>query len=158
MNPTIRRATPDDVHLMASILLEAFEEFRPLYTDGGFAATTPSASILLARLNEGPSWAALLDDQIVGTVSAVPTPEGLYVRSMAVLPSSRGKGIANALLNEVEAYAVKHQFQNLLLSTTPFLASAIRLYERYGFVRVEGGQHDLFGTPLFTMKKEISAG
>ncbi len=162
MNLTIRRATSDDVHTMASILLEAFEEFRPLYTDGGFAATTPSASILLARLNEGPSWVAELDGRIVGTVSAVATPKGLYVRSMGVLPVARGKGIANASLNEVEAYAVEHGFEALLLNTTPFLHAAIRLYERYGFARMESEPHDLSGTPLFAMrkamKKKISAG
>jgi hypothetical protein len=92
MSVTIRRANPDDVNAIASILLEAFEGFRPLYIDGGFAATTPSASIILARLEEGPSWVDLLDNQILGTVSAVATSDGLYVRSMGVTPSARGTG------------------------------------------------------------------
>jgi ribosomal protein S18 acetylase RimI-like enzyme len=153
---TIRRATPSDVHSMASILLEAFEEFRPLYTDRGFAATTPSASVISARLDEGPSWVALLNHQIVGTVSAIATPEGLYIRSMGVEPSARRRGIAKILLYEVEAYAAVLDFKTLLLSTTPFLDSAIRLYEQYGFVRTDAGPHDLFGTPLFTMTKKTA--
>jgi GNAT superfamily N-acetyltransferase len=155
MNLTIRRATPEDVNAMASVLIAAFEEFRPLYTDGGFAATTPTASVMLGRLGEGPSWVALLDYQIIGTVSAVATSEGLYVRSMGVLPLARGKGIAKRLLEVVEAYAVELRFRTLLLSTTPFLDSAIRLYEQYGFVRADRGPHNLFGTPLFTMKKSL---
>jgi GNAT superfamily N-acetyltransferase len=138
---------------MSALLRAAFEEFRPLYTDKGFQATTPPASVMLARLKEGPSWVALLEEKVVGTVSAVATSEGLYVRSMAVLPSARGKGIAKRLLDVVADYATKAGLPTLLLSTTPFLDSAIRLYEHYGFVRATSGPHDLNGTPLFTMKK-----
>ena len=76
---------------------------------------------------------------------------------MAVLPGARGHGIATKLLDEVEAYAVTRDVQTLVLSTTPFLDSAIRLYEQYGFVRIEGSEHDLHGTPLFTMKKTLTA-
>jgi hypothetical protein len=43
----------------------------------------------------------------------------------------------------------------LLLSTTPFLASAIRLYEQYGFVKSDRGPQNLFGTPLFAMEKPL---
>ncbi len=41
----------------------------------------------------------------------------------------------------------------MFLSTTPFLHSAIRLYERFGYRRTDDGMNDLFGTPLFTMEK-----
>jgi ribosomal protein S18 acetylase RimI-like enzyme len=120
MSVTIRRANPDDVNAIASILLEAFEEFRPLYTDGGFAATTPSASIILARLEEGPSGVALLDNQILGTVSAVATSDGLYVRSVGVTPSARGTGIARAPpLDAVEAYATDQGFPGLASQHNP---------------------------------------
>ena len=84
----IRRADESDVEQIATVLLRAFEEFRPLYTPAGFAATTPGADVLRSRLNEGPTWVAVHDGSIVGTVSAVTTEAGLYVRSMAVLPES----------------------------------------------------------------------
>ena len=38
--------------------------------------------------------------------------------------------------------------------TTPFLSSAIRLYEGFGFRRTNDGPQELLGTPLFTMKKK----
>jgi hypothetical protein len=42
------------------------------------------------------------------------------------------------------------------LSTTPFLAFAIALYERFGFRRSDAGPRELFGTPLFTMTKDLT--
>jgi ribosomal protein S18 acetylase RimI-like enzyme len=151
----VRRATASDVEAIALLLLEAFEEFRPLYTSGGFSATTPSASVLRERLKDGPIWVAVTDRGAVGTVSAIETGDRLYIRSMGVLPAVRGQGIAAKLLSEVESYAASRDIRTLTLSTTPFLDSAIRLYERFGFVKTDEGPNDLFGTPLFTMKKEL---
>jgi len=33
----------------------------------------------------------------------------------------------------------------------------MRLYERFGFQRTEEGPHDLFGTSLFTMEKQLKS-
>lgn len=156
VNVEIRRATLEDVPAVASVLLSAFAEYEPLYTPGGFAATTPTSETICARFDEGPVWIALLDGAVVGTVAAVLRDEAiLYVRSMAVLPAARGHNIGGTLLGEVERFAVKHGCVRLLLSTTPFLARAIRLYEREGFNRIVDGPTDLFGTPLFAMAKAL---
>lgn len=149
----IRRATAQDALIIASVLQQAFAEHEPLYTKEGYAATTPGADEVLARMNQGPIWIALHPDQIVGTASVVPKPEGIYVRGMAVLPSARGLGIGYSLLTEIQRLAEAHCAKRLFLSTTPFLNRAIRLYEAFGFERTNEGPHDLFGTPLFTMQK-----
>ena len=104
---------------------------------------------------EGPVWIALQGGAIVGTVSVVPQGEELYVRGMAVLPASRGLQLGELLLKEVESFALAHDYTRLKLSTTPFLLRAIRLYERRGFRRISEGPHHLFGTPLFTMVKDL---
>ncbi len=95
------------------------------------------------------------DGKVVGTVSAVPKGEALYIRGMAVDPMVRGSGTGGALLSCAEEFAIQGGFTSLFLSTTPFLAHAIRLYERDGFNRSPDGPHDLFGTPLFTMAKTL---
>ena len=74
---------------------------------------------------------------------------------MAVLPQKRGLRIGNLLFELIEQYAKEQGCTKLVLSTTPFLDRAIRLYERVGFVRTDEGPHDLHGTPLFTMQKEL---
>ena len=89
----------------------------------------------------------------MGTISAIPKSAGLYIRSMAVLPSSRGHGIGQLLLQAVEQFAIAQSFRRMFLSTTPFLAAAIRLYDQFGFQRSNEEPHELFGTSLFTMIK-----
>jgi GNAT superfamily N-acetyltransferase len=151
----IRRASAADAPTIAGVLAAAFAEYAPLYTPDGLAATTPPADLIRARLEEGPIWVAVQEDAIVGTVGAVRRGEALYVRSMAVLPTARGNRIGEALLYEVEAFARAAGAISLLLSTTPFLARAIRLYGQWGFAYSEAGPHDLYGTPLLTMVKSL---
>src|SRR5947209_10778690 len=75
---------------------------------------------------------------------------------MSVLQQLRRQRVGYALLLKVEEFAAASGCRRLHLSTTPFLARAIRLYEEYGFRRIDEGPHDLFGTPLFTMEKSLS--
>lgn len=152
----IRRVGPEDAPAIARVLQDAFFEFKPLYTDGGFAATTRDVEKILERMRQGPVWMALRNDIVVGTVSAVTKGDSIYIRGMAVLPTARGSGAGARLLKQVEDWAKGEGYSRLFLSTTPFLSSAIRLYEKSGYRRIDDSVHDLFGTPLFTMEKTIS--
>jgi putative acetyltransferase len=151
----VRRATVDDAKSVASVLRQAFAEYEPLYTEQGYAATTPGAGEIAARMGQGPVWVAVYREQIVGTGSVVSKLEGIYIRGMAVIPSARGLGIGRRLLDEIQRFAIAQGCTRLFLSTTPFLNTAIRLYEAFGFRRTNDG-HDLFGTPLFTMEKTVA--
>jgi ribosomal protein S18 acetylase RimI-like enzyme len=150
----LRRAHRGDEITISSVLLEAFREYSPQYTPAGFAATTPTPAEVLVRLEDGPVWLAVIESEVVGTVSAALREENvLYIRGMAVLPQARGLRIGNLLFKLIEEYAKEKGCTKLVLSTTPFLDRAIRLYEGLGFVRTSEGPHDLYGTPLFTMEK-----
>jgi|SRR5437773_1262464 len=154
-NIQIRLAIADEAESIAWVLHKAFIEYESLYTPAAFALTTPAPAEIEQRWNEGPVWSALKNGRLVGTVAAVAKGDALYIRSMAVVPSARGQGIGKILLAEVESFARAGGFQRMLLSTTPFLDDAIRLYARFGFERTPDGPHDLAGTPLFTMEKEL---
>jgi GNAT superfamily N-acetyltransferase len=151
----IRLATPADLPSLAALLYDSFAEYKSFYTDEGFAATTPSSEGLWQRMNEGPVWIATSNEVALGTVAAVDRGDYLYIRGMAVLPEARGTGVGARLLRVVEEFAIAQGHKRLTLSTTPFLEQAIRLYERSGFRRSAGGPHDIFGTPLFTMMKDL---
>ena len=154
-NVRIRTAVSADAGRVSSLLREAFVEFEPLYTPGGFAATTPRVEEIERRLSEGPAWVAEWDERIVGTVAAVVKTDGVYMRSMAVSPVARGLGAGRLLLQTVEEFAIAGRASRIYLSTTPFLAAAIRLYESVGFVRTAEPPDELYGTPLITMAKSF---
>ena len=151
----LRQATADDLSEIATLMHESFVEYRSLYTEEAFLATTPTAEQIAVRMKEGSVWIAENDGDIVGTVSVVPRGDDLYIRGMAVLPKARGLQLGQLLLKQVEDFARAQGHQRLVLSTTPFLLRAIRLYEGAGFQRAGEGPHDLFGTPLFTMVKTL---
>ena len=152
----IRLATPGDASAVASLMHRSFVEYEAQYTPEGYAATATRPDQVRERMNEGPMWVALENGAVVGTVSAVLRPAGLYIRGMAVDPLARGKRIGRKLLDCAEEIAVQSKCRRLFLSTTPFLSRAIALYEHYGFRRNIEGPDNLFGTPLFTMVKTLS--
>ena len=156
MNIEIRLAESRDAPAIATLLADSFAEYKSLYTSEGYAATAITSEQVANRISEGPVWVALADESVAGTVSVVVRGESLYVRGMAVRPSARGQRIGERLLAQVERFAESNGIRRLFLSTTPFLDRAIRLYERQGFQRTDQGSHDLYGTPLFTMKKFLS--
>lgn len=57
------------------------------------------------------------------------------IRMLAVSPSARGKGIAQALLRESISYAREKGAMHIYLHSTDKMADAIRLYEWLGFKR-----------------------
>jgi len=152
----IRLASSEDAEAVSRVLHDSFAEFEASYTPAGFAATTPSAEQVRTRMEEGPVWIAVRDDRGLGTVAAVCNGEPVYMRGMAVVPAARGLGIGPQLLQTVENWACEQGAARLFLSTTPFLHAAIHLYEKCGFQRVKSTPYDLFGTPLFTMEKNLS--
>lgn len=152
----IRRAVADDAHVIADVLQRSFQEFRPLYTDGGFAATALDVEQVAERMVEGPVWIALRAKAAIGTVAAVIRDgKSAYIRGMAVLPEARSSGVAHRLLKQAEEWGRNEGCTRLFLSTTPFLHAAIRLYERSGYQKMEHGD-DLFGTPLLVMEKQVT--
>lgn len=153
--PNIRAAEPEDVNSIARILAESFAEYESFYTPQAYSATVPFVDEIKKRFCREIIWVAECGERVVGTVSAVPKKDSLYIRSMAITPEARGNGIGERLLNEIENYAVALNYRKLFLNTTPFLKRAIRLYEKFGFVR--RGSDDLFGTPLLTMEKSLES-
>src|SRR6476659_5456987 len=150
----IRRATRQDAVAVAKLLYESFADYQLLYTEKGFAATTPDADEIEQRIGKKAVWLLLVDDQVSGTVSLFPRGDELFVRSMAVKPGAQGNGIGKLLMEHAHEIAYSTGCSSITLNTTTFLLPAIRLYERFGFSRV--GIGDLYGTPLIRMAKNLT--
>jgi GNAT superfamily N-acetyltransferase len=153
---TVRLAVPRDSTEISRILLEAFSVYRRFYTDEAFEQVTPPPELVKDRFAEGPIWVAELDGEVVGTVSMIKEPEGLYVRSMAVSPEKQGRGIGHKLLEAVDEYAAGTDQERIFLYTTYFVPGAKEMYEKHGYERVRDTTADeWYGTPGLEMDKRI---
>lgn len=88
----------------------------------------------------GNFWVACDGDKVVGTVALIDIGERqAALRKMFVAPQYRGreKGVANALLSELLAWARKHQLREIILGTTAKYHAAHRFYEKNGFQQVD---------------------
>ena len=155
----IRLAVADESGEIAEVILQAFGPLEQDYTPESFAIVTPSADEVRARFEEGPMWVAVKGGEIVASVSVLPEPEWLYIRSMAVSPTAQGVGVGEKLLNEIEKYAIENGFDRLFLYSTDFSKNAIRLYERNGFELVRyTTAEEWFGTAGRAMEKDLVIG
>lgn len=152
----LRLAAVEDSEAIAGVLREAFGRYENDYTPEAMEYVTPGPDEIAGRFAEGPIWLVEVDGKAVGTVSVMPEPEWLYIRSMAVLPSAQGLGIGRLLLDTIEQYAVEKGFDTLFLYTTYFAETAIGMYERNGFYKVrDTPAEEWCGTPGLAMEKKL---
>lgn len=80
---------------------------------------------------------AYLETQAIGcgAIRAY-SPDTIEVKRMFVLPECRGKGIAGAVLAELEAWAAELGFLRCILETGQMQPEAIRLYQKSGYALI----------------------
>jgi len=162
--PTIRDAAPDEDDALLALTLAAYDEYAAAFPpafwtgyrrniveqfDGAIAAQRIVAerdgmllgSVLLfppappaegkatGSSPEGQSTDSLADGDETGIPAA---PE---VRLLAVAPAARGQGVGAALLAECVRRAKAVGATALGLHSMEVMTVAIRMYERFGFVR-----------------------
>jgi ribosomal protein S18 acetylase RimI-like enzyme len=142
--PLIRLATARDAASIAKLLRVAFDAHRGSYPPQAWRSTTPRPPVVIARMEEGPVWVAWIGDMLVGTLSAIVMRDELHLRSLAVDPAARRKGVAAALLYAAHEEGRARRVRWLSLETAEFLEAAVALYGRLGFeTRGTGDHHGL---------------
>ena len=119
----------------------AFDLVKEYYQEVGVIAREDRAEFEQQYFTEGTGlWLAIMGGQAVGCVALRKLGarancgeiKRMYVRSL-----HRGKGIAGALLESLEEYAMKHKYAWLYLDTTDSMVRAARFYERNSYQRCE---------------------
>ncbi|MEY4541911.1 MAG: hypothetical protein RLZZ306_3668 [Bacteroidota bacterium] len=88
----------------------------------------------------GNFWVAKSEEEVVGTIALIDCGENIgTIRKMFVKKEFRGKefGIAQRLLDILQASSRENGITNLYLGTIERLQAAIRFYERNGFKLIE---------------------
>jgi len=77
------------------------------------------------------------------------------IKRMFVLETERGKGIAVAVLAELEKWAVAEGFETAILETGNKMTAAIRLYEKSGYQRTPNYGQYIGVDSSVCMKKDL---
>jgi N-acetylglutamate synthase-like GNAT family acetyltransferase len=98
----------------------------------------PLAEFVRSHSDRDRLWIAEREGSIVGCIAivGVSAEEG-QLRWFLVDPSARGRGLGTRLLREAIAFSKCRGFQTLFLWTVSALTAAARLYQSFGFEKVE---------------------
>ncbi len=135
----IRRAAPEDYESVGQITEAAYEDFLEGPDDYYRTFLRDAAT----RDREAELWVAVDDDgSVLGSVTSCPpgSPwrelsvdgEGEF-RMLAVAPSSRGRGVGEALVRHCEERAAAAGATRMWLSTLDEMTHAQRIYARLGY-------------------------
>lgn len=155
---TIRSATAEEGDVVG-VLTER------VYRDAGYLDDDDDYFALLldgpGRVRDAVVLVAELDGAVAGSVTIaehgtpwgeISRPDELEVRMLAVDGSARRRGIADRLMDEVEAHARRLGLAGVVLSTGSQMHGAHALYERRGYVRQPDRDWDVDGFPLIAYR------
>lgn len=141
VSPQIGRARPDELSTVAALMMDT-------YVGGGFvAADSPYVAELCAvreRWEQSDLLVARVEGEVVGTVTfclpgtpwaEVSVPGEAEFRMLAVRDHARRAGIGRGLVRECLDRATAAGAHTVVISTTPRMRTAHRMYESMGFRR-----------------------
>ena len=160
----LRRARPEDYDAIAAATVAAYE---PLLgsTESSYVERLRNSE---ARDHEAELWVAVAPDDrdVLGTVTLCregspwreigAAGEGEF-RMLAVAPHAQGQGVGETLVRHVLDRFREEGAVAVVLSSTPGMAAAHRLYERLGFLRCpERDWAPLPGVELLAYRLELA--
>jgi predicted N-acetyltransferase YhbS len=152
----LREATDDDIPALVAVLKAAFEEYRGRL-DPPSGAHAETAAKVRAVLRTAHAVLALAGDQVVGCVFYTPVGDHVDLFRLAVLPAQRRRGIAGALIANVEARAHELGLARVQLGVRVALPGNRAYYERLGYRFVEARAHAGYAEPTFViLEKNLS--
>lgn len=138
----IRKIITDDNAAMADIIRNSLLEFNAakpgtVYFDG----TTDHLSDLFEKIKSA-YFVMEINKEIAGGAGYFPTdglpPNTCELVKMYLSKRFRGKGYGQILLHKCMEEAKKQGYQKMYLESMPELVNAIAMYEKNGFVHING--------------------
>ena len=158
MNFNIRRIQPSDNPIIASIIRATLKEFGANHPGTVYYDPTTDALFELFQKERSTYNIAELDGEIVGGGGIYPT-DGLPADTcelvkMYLLPKARGIGLGKKMIEQCLQQAKENGFSKIYLETMNELKPALKVYERLGFVYLDGpmGNSGHFGCPLWMLR------
>ncbi|MFF1377251.1 GNAT family N-acetyltransferase [Streptomyces sp. NPDC058308] len=163
MDITIRRARPEEYGALGDLTARAYLEdghldfgaedrYLPVLRD--VAGRAAHAEILVAAADDTTAGGLLGGVTFVpscGPVADIAREGESEIRMLAVSPGARGRGVGELLVRACVQRSRDAGRDRLVLSSSPSMRTAHRLYERLGFARTpERDWSPVPGLPLLT--------
>lgn len=156
----LRTIRPDDNESLAVIIRKTLEEFganRPgtVYFD----PTTDALYELFSGTPGSVYFVAETEEKIVGGGGIFPSPglpkDTCELVKMYLLPEVRGIGLGKKIIEACIGFAKDSGYRNIYIETMPELKQAMKTYEKFGFVYLDGplGETGHFGCDLWMLKR-----
>jgi GNAT superfamily N-acetyltransferase len=144
---TIREARDDELDIVASLVVDAYSEFAARMAPDAWSSFAQDIANVRGRTIDADLLVAERDGRIVGTVTRYPNWRGAQmeasaVRVLAVPPDERGTGVGRALMRRCIELARDEGKSRLVLAVAPEMEEARDLYDRLGFERDPGLDHE----------------
>ncbi|MEU6991830.1 GNAT family N-acetyltransferase [Streptomyces sp. NPDC046465] len=161
MDITIRRARPEEYETLGDLTAQAYLDGghldhgaadRYLHVLRDVAGRAAHAEILVAAADGGAPHALLGGVTFVpsgGPMADIARDGETEIRMLAVSPTARGRGVGELLVRGCVERSREAGRTRLVLSSSPSMRTAHRLYERLGFARApERDWYPIPGLPL----------
>lgn len=100
-------------------------------------------------------WIAEHHGEIVGCIGIIDRQSRAQLRWFLIHPDYRGIGLGKHLLEQAVAYCREQNFESVYLDTTEDLDTAIALYTRAGFVKVQEKENHSWKENLLELEYEL---
>ena len=119
---------------------------REIFRDPASAVIEPGGQIFFVVDGDG----------VQGTCAVAPHEPGVFeIAKMAVAPGARGRGYGDLLMEASVEFARRAGGRRVVIVSNTVLASAIRLYQKHGFVRVPLDEHERFARANIRLEREL---
>lgn len=136
----LRDWQPSDREDAARVIRDVLQEYGLPWEPTG--ADRDVIEVEAAYLKAGGEfWVVEQGKTIVGTAAYHPIDRGIKaveIRKMYLLPSVRGKGLGQYLLQQLEVAIALRGYGEIWIETASVLKEAVKLYEKYGYQPATG--------------------
>ncbi len=128
------------------VLIDSYQQFEEVFDPGRWTDYLNELISSIDHPNIDKLLIAKRDDEILGSLQLFPSADKAYtkwdvqidspiIRFLGVHPRARGLGVGRELLKSAISYLETQRASSVFLHTTDTMEQAVKLYERFGFIR-----------------------
>jgi ribosomal protein S18 acetylase RimI-like enzyme len=137
--PSVRRLAEADWRVFAELRLQALTDTLGTFDVAHREESAFTAAQWRRRLRTHAQFAAYSGDEAVGLIAAQREhADSVYLYSLWLAPTARGRGFGEALLHTAVEWARGQRARTVTLRVQKGNKTALRVYERAGFQVVAG--------------------